>query len=167
MAGAIAPLVLGAITLKNADALSLKLVTMDAAQKAIELDALAERVILPYIFIIAVLVILSVLIYFSGLPEIDTEHEDEATAIANTNKTSIFQFPHLLLGVLTLFLYVGVEVLAGDTIISYGASQGIALSTAKYFTTGTLFAMLVGYIMGLFAFRNIFRKRKPCAIALF
>jgi len=167
VAGAIAPLILGAITLKNADALKVQLVTMNAAEKAAELDTLAARVILPYIIIITVLVILSVLIYFSGSPEVDTEHENEATALANTNKHSIFQFPHLLLGVLALFMYVGVEVMAGDTIISYGASQGIALSTAKFFTTCTLIAMLVGYILGIICIPKYFSQEKAlryCAV---
>jgi FHS family L-fucose permease-like MFS transporter len=149
VAGSIAPIVLGAVTLKNADVLTEQLKTMDAAEKITVLNELASRVILPYVIIIGVLVLLSVLIYFSQLPEIDTDHEDEAVAKANTNKTSVFQFPHLMLGVLTLFLYVGVEVLAGDTIISYGASQGIALSTAKFFTTCTLVAMIAGYIIGI------------------
>lgn len=168
IAGSIAPLILGAITLKNADALKIKLLSMDAVEKATELNALATRVILPYIIIIVVLVILSVLIYFSGLPEVDTEHENEATLLANSNKHSIFQFPHLLLGVLALFLYVGVEVMAGDTIISYGASQGIALSTAKFFTTCTLFAMLIGYVIGIICIPKYFSQEKAlryCAVA--
>jgi FHS family L-fucose permease-like MFS transporter len=55
----------------------------------------------------------------------------------------------LMLGVLALFLYVGVEVMAGDTIISYGKSLGIGLSTARYFTQGTLACMLLGYIIGI------------------
>ena len=151
VAGSIAPIVLGAITLKNADVLKERLLTMGAAEKAVQLNELAARVILPYICIIVVLVILAIAINFSHLPEIDTEHEDEAVAKANSGKTSVFQFPHLMLGVLTLFLYVGAEVLAGDTIISYGASQGIALSTAKFFTTCTLVAMIVGYIVGIIA----------------
>jgi FHS family L-fucose permease-like MFS transporter len=149
VAGSIAPIVLGAITLKNADVLKQQLLTMPAAEKAVQLNELASRVILPYICIIVVLIILAIAINFSHLPEIDTEHEDEAVAKANSNKTSVFDFPHLMLGVLTLFLYVGAEVLAGDTIISYGASQGIPLSTAKFFTTCTLVAMIVGYIVGI------------------
>lgn len=167
IAGSIAPLILGAITLKNADALKAKLVSMGAVEKATELNALATRVIVPYIIIIVVLVILSVLIYFSGLPEVDTDHENEATQLANTNKHSIVQFPHLLLGVLALFLYVGVEVMAGDTIISYGASQGIALSTAKFFTTCTLIAMLLGYIIGIVCIPKYFSQEKAlryCAV---
>lgn len=151
IAGAIAPLILGAIALKDVDGLLKRLQTMDASAKVAELNQLAARVILPYVIIVAVLVVLAVVIYFSSLPEIDTEHEDEQVALANTNKTSITQFPHLLLGVITLFLYVGVEVMAGDTIISYGASQGIALTTAKFFTTCTLVSMIVGYIIGIIA----------------
>lgn len=158
VAGAIAPIVLGAIALKDADALKLRILTMDASQKAIELDALASRVIIPYIIIACVLIVLAILIYFSSLPDVDTEHEDEAVALANTNKTSAFQFPHLLLGVLTLFLYVGVEVIAGDTIISYGASQDIPLSTAKFFTTCTLVAMIVGYIAGIICIPKYFKQ---------
>ena len=167
LAGAIAPIILGAITLKNADELTTRLVTMTEAQKAVELDALAERVILPYIIIIAVLVILSILLYFSKLPEIDTDKEDDAVFIANTKKTSVFQFPHLLLGVLAIFLYVGVEVLAGDTIIAYGASQGIPFSTAKFFTTYTLIAMILGYIIGIICIPKYISQDKAlkfCAI---
>ena len=168
VAGAIAPIVLGAITLKNADELTARLLGMSAADKALELDALARRVIVPYVFIVIVLIILAFLIYASSLPEIDTDREDEAVATTNTNKRSIMQFPHLLLGVLTLFLYVGVEVMAGDTIISYGSSQGIELETAKFFTTFTLIAMLVGYVIGIITIPKFISQAKAlriCAIA--
>jgi glucose/galactose transporter len=149
LAGAIAPIVLGAIALKDADIIKERIVHLDVVQKAAELDALSSRVILPYIVIVSVLVILSLLVYFSTLPEIDTDKEDEATASANSNKRSVLQFPHLMLGVLALFLYVGVEVMAGDTIISYASYQGIPLSDAKFFTTCTLLAMILGYIIGI------------------
>ncbi|WP_018615554.1 sugar MFS transporter [Segetibacter koreensis] len=160
IAGAIAPIVLGSIALKDADSLVLRLKTMNAVEKLQELNALASRVIVPYIFIIIVLSALAFLIFKSGLPEIDTDNEDEAVAAANTHKTSIFQFPHLLLGVLTLFFYTGVEVMAGDTIISYGASQGIPLSTAKFFTTFTLVAMIVGYIIGIISIPKFISQAK-------
>jgi len=106
-----------------------------------------------------------VLIYFSTLPEIDTEKEDETTALANTGKTSIFQFPHLLLGVVTLFFYVGAEVLSGDTIISYGSSQHILLSTAKFFATGTMVAMVVGYLMGVAFIPKYISQQKALVVS--
>lgn len=148
-AGGLAPIVLGAVTLKNADSLINNLMNMSPAEKAIQLDALASRVIVPYLIIVGILILLGVLLYFSGLPEIDTEKEDEDLTLKNSNKTSVFQFPHLLLGVLTLFLYIGAEVIAGDTIISYGSYQGISLSVAKFFTSYTLIFMIVGYLVGI------------------
>jgi FHS family L-fucose permease-like MFS transporter len=149
VAGAIAPIILGAIALKDADGFHARLAAMDPAEKITELNLLASRVILPYAVIIVVLLILAVLIYFSTLPEIDADKEDETVSIATAGKTSVFQFPHLLMGVLTMFLYVGVEVMAGDTVISYGAYQGIPLATAKFFTSFTLLGMILGYLVGI------------------
>ena len=167
VAGALAPIVLGAITLKDADKVIEKIQQMTVAQKVVELNDLASKVILPYVVIVAVLIALAVWVYYSTLPEIDTDHEDEVVAKANTNKTSVFHFPHLLLGVLAMFLYVGVEVMAGDTIISYGSSQGIPLATAKFFTTYTLISMIVGYIIGIICIPKYFSQEsalKFCAI---
>ncbi|TVT39534.1 sugar MFS transporter [Hymenobacter setariae] len=165
VAGALAPVALGAVALKDADALVKRLGSMDPAAKATELDALAARVVTPYLLMLGVLVLLAVLIYFSSLPEIDTDHEDEAVAAANTNKSSVFHFPHLILGALAMFFYVGVEVIAGDTIISYGASQGIALSTAKFFTTCTLIAMIVGYGVGIVAIPRLISQEKALQVS--
>jgi FHS family L-fucose permease-like MFS transporter len=165
IAGALAPLILGAIILENADALVATLDSMSAAQQAVELDALATKVITPYLIMAGVLVVLAVLISFSALPEVDTDQEDETVASANTHKKSIFQFPHVLLGAFTLFLYVGVEVMAGDTVISYGASQGINLSDAKIFTTYTMIAMLVGYVIGIFAIPKYISQAKALQLS--
>lgn len=165
VAGALAPIILGAITLKNADGLKERLATMAPAVKIAELNELASRVIMPYIVIVIVLVILAVVIYYSSLPEVDTDQEDESTAISNSGKTSITQFPHLLLGVLTLFFYVGVEVIAGDTIINYGSTQGIPLDTAKFFTTGTLIFMLVGYGVGILCIPKYLSQEKAMKLS--
>jgi MFS transporter, FHS family, L-fucose permease len=163
-AGALAPIMLGAVALKDIDGLKKKLLTLDAASKATELDQLASRVIVPYILMVVVLIILAVLIYFVSLPEIDTNHEDENVAAANADKTSILNFPHLILGVIALFLYVGAEVIAGDSIISYGASLNIPLSTAKFFTTCTLVSMIVGYIIGIVCIPRIITQQKALVV---
>lgn len=165
VAGAIAPIIMGAIVLQNADALVQQLETMDASQRVAELNALAMRVITPYLIMTAILVALAVMIYFSSLPDVDTDKEDETVAAANTHKTSIFQFPHLILGTLAMFMYVGVEVMAGDTIISYGASQGIALTTAKFFTTCTLVAMIVGYGIGVLTIPRYINQERALKIS--
>lgn len=150
-AGALAPLIMGAFLLKNSDALIDKLKTLDAAQKAVELDALASRVIVPYIVIAAVLVVLAIFIYFSGLPEVKAEGESEVHHTTNKDGKTIFSFPYLWMGFIALFLYVGVEVMAGDIIQVYGKAIGISLDIAKHFTTYTMIGMLVGYLIGIAA----------------
>ncbi|HUH45769.1 MAG TPA: sugar MFS transporter [Arenibacter sp.] len=168
LAGATAPLILGLfLHLDKADALRSDITGMTLEAKNLALDQMAHRVITPYIGIIAVLLVLAFWVYKSGLPEIDTDKEDETIASSNTGKSSIFHFPHVILGVITLFLYVGVEVIAGDTIISYGSSQGIPLSTAKYFATGTMVCMVLGYITGIIAIPRYIKQEnalKVCAI---
>ncbi len=149
VAGVMGPLILGAVTLRGADDIKARVIHMPLAEKTLLLDSLAHRVITPYAIMGVVLLLLAPLVGFSGIPELDADAESDTVALANTNKTSILQFPHLLLGVMTLFLYVGVEVIAGDTIINYGSSQGIPLVDAKFFTSFTLTCMLAGYVLGI------------------
>ena len=149
-AGAIAPIILASIILKDSKVLEEKLAqAADAVTRAGLLDELAGRVIMPYIVMAVILVLLGLLLRFAHLPEVDTDAEDEASGESNAKKTSIWQFPHLLLGVVALFFYVGVEVIAGDSIIRYGQSIGIAMESAKYFTSLTLLSMILGYLIGI------------------
>jgi FHS family L-fucose permease-like MFS transporter len=160
LAGAIAPIILGAIALKDVDGLVIRLKTMNSLARIEELNNLAARVIVPYLVIVVVLLLLAVFIYYSSLPEIDTEREDDNVLLSNSGKTSIIQFPHLMLGVVTLFLYVGAEVLAGDSIVSYGYSQHISLNTARFFSTCTLCSMIIGYIIGITCIPRYFTQQK-------
>jgi MFS transporter, FHS family, L-fucose permease len=167
VAGIIAPIVLGMVVLQDADALHNTVAAMAPAAKEVALSALAYKVIMPYSLMAVVLILLAVAIYFSSLPEVNEEEEKDAGTEKAAERTSIFQFPHLLLGVVTLFLYVGVEVIAADTIISYGASQGIALSTAKFFTSFTLGGMLLGYIIGIICIPRYLSQRQALIISSF
>jgi glucose/galactose transporter len=143
-----------------------KLKTLTEADKIIALDGLAARVVVPYIVIAVVLAILGIMIRFSPLPEIETEPEEEIDKNITTTRTSIFQFPHLWLGARALFLYVGAEVIAGDTIIRYGIAIGIPIAEAKAFTTYTLIAMVVGYILiGIILIPKVISQRTALKIS--
>jgi MFS transporter, FHS family, L-fucose permease len=149
-AGAIAPVILAAIILKDSHVLEEKLaVAADAATRNALLDELAQRVIGPYIVMAIILVILGLILKFVHLPEVDTEAEEEGAQPTDVRKTSIWQFPHLILGVVALFFYVGVEVIAGDTIIRYGQSLDVSMNSAKYYTSLTMLGMILGYILGI------------------
>ncbi|MGK7390096.1 MAG: sugar MFS transporter [Candidatus Cyclobacteriaceae bacterium M2_1C_046] len=159
-AGALAPIVLGAIALSGVDHLVDEEGFTSATATVQQLNELASRVIIPYIIIAVALILLALFVYLSSLPEVDANKEEVGAVPAANNRKSILQFPHLLLGALALFLYVGVEVLAGDSIISYGATEGISLETAKYFTTATLVAMIVGYIIGIICIPKYLSQEK-------
>lgn len=164
VAGVLAPVILGAIVLSDADVLVKELEILDETQKALRLDELASRVIFPYSVMAAILVILGLMINFSPLPEIESEEGIEE-AHGTGERTSVWQFPNLVLGVIALFIYVGVEVIAGDTIGGYGLSQNIPLSEAKNFTAFTLIAMLFGYAIGIVTIPKLISQSKALAIS--
>jgi glucose/galactose transporter len=115
------------------------------------LDALAQRVVTPYIVIIVVLLVLAFFVMRSPLPEIDTAKSNASAGGAAGGRDSVLRYPHLFLGVLCLFLYVGVEVMAGDAVSLYGKSSGMPLEQTKFLTSYTLAAMVVGYVAGIIA----------------
>jgi FHS family L-fucose permease-like MFS transporter len=149
-AGILSPIVFAAVILRPTDtALFSQLSSMTEAARSAALDELVRRVINPYMAMSGFLFLLGYLVYRSPLPEIDTEHENEELAVANADKTSIFQFPHLILGALAIFLHVGTQVIAIDTIIEYAGSMGIGLLEAKVFPSYTLFCTICGYLIGI------------------
>ena len=162
VAGAISPLILGSIMLKDIDVLEAKLQTMDAVQKASELDMLASKSIVPYIVIMISLVVLALFVRFSPLPQIEDPEEEEGST-QHGGKSSIFSFPHLWIGIVTLFLYVGVEVIAIDTIIGYAKSLHMDMDTARVFPTYGMIAMIVGYIIGIIAIPKYISQEKALA----
>jgi len=165
VAGGIAPLILAYYVLSDGDAFVEKLAIMSEAAQSGALDELARRVINPYIVMTIVLVIMGFGIRISPLPKIKLEEEKVTDDGVEVKKTKILQFPNLVLGALALFFYVGVEVIAGDTIIRYGNSLGIELEKAKAFTTYTMFFMVTGYILGIALIPKIISQQMALRIS--
>jgi FHS family L-fucose permease-like MFS transporter len=159
MAGIIAPLLLASVILRATDdALVKQLPLMPELMKNQSLDAFIERVIEPYAIVGSVLLVLGFLIRFSPLPEIDTEKEDPETAALTSGKQSITQFPHLILGAIAIFLHVGSQVIAVDSIIGYATSMNMPLLEAKVFPSYTLLAQVCGYILGIILIPKFFSQ---------
>lgn len=151
-AGIIAPLIFAAVILRSTDKELFKQIPLMAGpERKIVLDELIQRVIVPYACVGIFLFCIGLFIRYSPLPEINTEHESEELALANSGKTSIFQFPHLILGAFAIFLHVGTQVIAVDTIIGYAGSMNISLLEAKTFPSYTLFVTICGYLLGIAA----------------
>jgi glucose/galactose transporter len=149
-AGIVSPLIFAAFTFKVTDSdLFATLPTMDEVTRSAALDELIRRVILPYTILSVLMVIVGVFIRYSVLPEIHTEQESEELAASHAGKTNVFQLPYLVLGAIALFLHVGTQVIAIDTIIGYAGSMGLDLIEAKAFPSYTLTATIIGYIIGI------------------
>jgi glucose/galactose transporter len=173
LAGIIAVVVLGKITLSNADELIARLKTLDPVAKAAELDALAQRVVVPYGIIAGVLVALAVALLFvplpevaPGLPEPTGDEPEPVIAKPSTepaalpDRGSAWAYPHMILGALAIFFYVGAEVISYDTFAGFGQQLGYSLDTAKNFATYTGYALLAGYVVGIVAIPKYISQQK-------
>ncbi|MFZ6801645.1 hypothetical protein [Undibacterium sp. Di24W] len=89
------------------------------------------------------LILFMSLIHFSKLPELDVEDSEDDTAV---QRFGVLQFPQLVLGAIALFAYVGVEVIAGDTIGLYGHHLGV--NNFAVLTSYTMSFMALGYLFG-------------------
>ncbi|OZB61960.1 MAG: glucose/galactose MFS transporter [Lysobacterales bacterium 14-68-21] len=165
IAGILAPITISALVLKGIDNIDaqVKAAGSPEAREAL-LNAFAGKVHLPYLVMAGLLVLLAIWIAFSSLPEIKPSGANAESAIGH-REGSLFSFPHLWLGVLCLFLYVGVEVMAGDAIGTYGASFHLPLDQTKFFTAFTLGAMLVGYLAGLVLIPRFISQQRYLAVS--
>jgi glucose/galactose transporter len=149
-AGIIAPLLLAAVILRPTDTELFKQIPlMDEVTRNAALDELIQRVIVPYASMAVVLFGLGLMIRYSILPEIDTNNENTSVADANSGKTSIIQFPHLILGAVAIFLHVGSQVTGINTVIGYAQSLDLPLLEAKVFPSYILGVTMFGFLMGI------------------
>lgn len=182
LAGMIGIFILAKLLFNDTLAISNKINTLTGADKEAELDLLASRLIVPYAIMAGVLMLLALFVRRAHLPEINQEEdaveekaapEDKLTGVLNTpdadayGRTSVFQIPYLLLGACCIFVYVGVEVLAIDTLALYGEYGGMAKDVASKLSIYSLIAFAVGYIIGVVTVPKIISQKKAlitCAI---
>lgn len=152
VAGILSPIVLSACVLQGINKLEENVNNAtDPNARELILNNFAAKIYMPYMVMAAILALLAFWILKSPLPEIKaSDVNTQPVGETTKNRTSLFQFPHLWLGAVCLFLYVGVEVMAGDAIGTYGKGFDISTDETKYFTSFTLVAMLIGYVIGLF-----------------
>ena len=167
-AGIISPLVIGSTVLSGVDVIERQVRSAaDPQTRDALLNEFAAKVHAPYMVMAGILALLALWILRSPLPEISASKANMQVRTQDSprERTSIFQFPHLWLGVLCLFLYVGVEVMAGDAIGTYGRSFGLPVGQTKYFTTLTMIAMLLGYLAGMVAVPRFITQARGLTIS--
>ncbi len=162
LAGILAPIVLGALVLHGVGDFEASLgAAPDAAARERLLATFAAQIHAPYLGMAGMLVLLGLFVFFSPLPEIRPAESVSATG----DGRRLSSYPHLWLGVVCLFLYVGVEVMAGDAIGAYGRGFGLPTAQTAFFTSLTLGGMLVGYLAGLVLIPRIVSQERYLAIS--
>jgi glucose/galactose transporter len=164
VAGALGSVIFGALLLSGIDEVKDLVSQVSADEKAALLDQMADSVFVPYVVMALVLFVLGLLMRRAPLPHLEAEARNEEETQFGGSKT-IFQYPHLWFGMLTLFVYVGAEVIAGDTIIAYGLALGISASKAKFFTTFTLMAMVATYALGVMLIPKYLSQKRALQIS--
>ena len=143
LAGAISPLILGALIFVDFD----RLVPAGTEPLTdVTRTILAHRLIPPYLGMIVILATLAIGVSRVPLPVLEETRPDDA---ARASKFSWLRHPLLAFGFWALFFEMAVEVIAGDTIVLYAQSLHIPIETARYFATLTLMGMVLGYILGV------------------
>ncbi|HCS63278.1 MAG TPA: glucose/galactose MFS transporter [Cellvibrio sp.] len=124
-----------------------------------EIEQMASNLVMPYIYMALVIGAVALLVKFSSLPELASE-EDSSEKLP---LRGALQFPNLVLGVIALFLYVGVEVIAGDTIGAYGRSIGF--SNFSILTSITMTCMVIGYILGIILIPRVISQQNMLLVS--
>ena len=142
---------------------SLLIISDDGTSRALN----PKQVQGPFIILAVIAVLILVVMFFLNLPEI----EDDETAVEGKikkYKASAFHYPHVWLGTLAIFFYMGIEIGIPSFFADYTRELGLDLTAAqrtdwlKYYWGG----LMVGRLAGIFILRKYTARRilTLCAI---
>ncbi|MDO6506599.1 sugar MFS transporter [Colwellia sp. 4_MG-2023] len=162
-AGVVAPIIFTAFILGNMGQFDEnQLAALNDIERNIQLNELAQRLADPYLIMAATLIVLAIFIKLSPLPAMNSTEKKQDGKQDNDND-SIFAYPQLILGVVTLFLYVGVEVIAGDTIGLFGQELGV--ENFGQLTSYTMAFMVLAYIVGMFSIPRFIKQESALMLS--
>lgn len=154
-AGVIAPMVFTALILSNFTD------TVGTELNQQQIDAMANSLILPYLGMASFIGLLALAVKYSPLPELANEASEQNSAKGDI-KAALAK-PNLALGVIAIFVYVAVEVIAGDTIGTYALSLGV--ENYSVMTSYTMACMVLGYILGIALIPRVISQAKALTIS--
>lgn len=149
--GMLVLVLIGILVLYGIGDLDKQVQVVDVVIKVVLFNEFVVKIYVLYLVMVVLLVVLVVVVLFLFLLEIKFFEVNVMLlgVLGIVECCSIFQFLYLWLGVLCLFVYVGVEVMVGDVIGIYGYGFGLLLDQIKMFILLMLGVMLVGYVVGL------------------
>jgi glucose/galactose transporter len=160
VAGMIGIFILGTILFSNIESISENLSQLSGGAYETALKSLSARLIVPYIVIAVALSLLALMVIRSKLPEIHPEEIEN-----HQHKRSIWSYSYLFLGVIAIFVYVGAEVIAIDTLTLYGNHHGYSSDIAKNFSIFSLIALTLGYLLGIILMPKYLSQRMALTLS--
>ena len=153
-AGVVAPMVFTALIVSGFSA------PANVALTSEQIDAMAASLVFPYLGLAAFLGLLGLAVKYSPLPELAKENE---SGTGREQLKAVLAKPALVFGVVSLFVYVAVEVIAGDTIGLFALSLGVERYTVM--TSYTMTCMVVGYVLGILLIPRFLSQQKALAVS--
>jgi FHS family L-fucose permease-like MFS transporter len=166
-AGFVSPLVLTALVMNGMERFKEEnLMLLSLYQKNERLNEFAARLVGPYTAMALILIVFALLVKYSSLPdEVSGVDEDEHGTLKGFIKQipAALKIPHLALGIAALFVYVGVEVMAGDSLTQFG--RNLKLDYAPRLTAYTMAFMVIGYITGIVLIPKYLKQAKALVVS--
>ncbi len=167
-AGIVANLLFAAVVIRQSDKILIEQIEAGALSGAAletALDTLVRGVIVPYLILSVLLFIFGIVVRYSMLPELDPKVLNKSTSGDDDNSKSIFMYPALMFGVLSMFFHIGTQMIALGTSIKYAGTMGLSLAgPAKNIPSYTMVMTLVGYFLGIMFIPKYIKQRNALLI---
>jgi glucose/galactose transporter len=166
LAGIIAPLLFAAVVIRPGDKEIMSAIehgVLLGEARDLALDQLVKGLIPPYVILAAILFVFGFIFYNSPIKDINPDSDNKTTA-GVADRTSVWSYPYLVLGVIALFCHLGSQQISVATIIEYAQSLGLGLESAKVFPSYTLACILGGYLLGVIFIPKYVTQQKALVI---
>lgn len=130
---------------------------------ALAAEAGADAVKIPYLILAAALITIAVVFAFLKLPEIKAHTEEQDCKATGRN---LLEAPHLVMGVVAIFCYVGAEVAIGSFLVNYFA-EGHIVGLAEHEAAKYISYYWGGAMIGRFIGSAVLQKIAPSKAVLF
>jgi fucose permease len=162
-AGMVSTLAIGSVLFHKIDSLEASIQITAGASRAAELDTLAHKIVLPCLVVMLALLAMAFWVKSLPFPSVGVENSDEQQK-ENAQGSGAAHLLRFWLGVLALFLSVGVELVGVVSITLYGKSMGMSFETAKILPACSLLAAILGCLLGVSIVPKAIGKERALAI---
>lgn len=169
LAGVIANLVFAAVVIRESDRVLMREIeagNYTGAALETALDTLIKGVMTPYLILAIALFLFGIIIRYSALPELDPSVINKNRGGDGSDRSSIFQYPALMLGIVAMFFHIGTQMIALGTSIQYAGTMGESLAgPAKNIPSYTMFLTFIGYFLGIALIPRYLNQRRALLIS--